>query len=81
MVQPLYMLFKGGCTSDGKVGVVSIRALRRGKALEPYGSDGDILIIAHGVDGSLYFGKFVHIAAVIGIDYRLVYREVNESRA
>ena len=80
MVQLSNVFLECGGTPDGKVGIVLVGAFGRSKTLQPHGRDGDVLVIAHGVDGRLYLAQLDRIAAVIGIDYRLVHRKIDVRR-
>ena len=75
-----YVFLECGGTPDGKVGIVLVGAFGRGKTFQPHGRDGDVLVIAHGVDGRLYLAQLDRVAAVVGIDLRPVHRKVDICR-
>ena len=81
VVQLPDVLFKCGCTPDGQLRVVLVGTFRRSETFQPHGSDGDILVVAYGVDSRLYLAQFDRIATVIGINRRLVDREVYVCRS
>ena len=60
---------------------MGIRTLGRSVALEPYLVDGDVVVVAHRIDGGTDFGKFHLVAAVCGVDFGAVDREVDVGRS
>ena len=74
------MRFERGGTPDGEFLVMFVGTLRRCVAFQPYGSDGDILVVTHRVYGSLYLTQFRQVVVVVGIYHRPVRREVDVSR-
>ena len=81
VVQLPDVLFKCGCTPDGQLHVMFVGTFRRSETLQPHRRDGNILVVAHGVYSRLYFAQLDRVAAVIGINHRLINRKVDVCRA
>ena len=56
---------------------MTVGAFGRCVAFQPYGGDGHVLVVAHGVDGALYLAQLGSIVVVVGIYHRLVHGEVD----
>ena len=80
-VETLDVVLECLCTANGEVAVVVVGTLGRSIALEPYLVDGDVVVVAYRIDGGTDFGKFHLVAAVCGVDFGAVDREVNVGRS
>ena len=58
-----------------------IGAFGRSVSFKPYRCDGHVVVAVHRVDSRLDFAEFGGVAAVVGVNHRLVDREIDISRS
>ena len=57
-----------------------IRTLGRGVPLEPHRHNGHVLVPPHRIDACLDLAQLLRVTAVVGVNLRFVYWEVNKCR-